>query len=156
MTPKKMPSTRSVTMKVNGKRMRIEKRVPAIKSRNHTPLGVDGASALLKPTNTLVAATSGTPTDDVASYLSPLERITNGPALPVLRFLLAQAKRTGKTVVEATREQISGSVNFTPRHVSRALAMLQAHGFLSRLDDNATVPRYQLNAVPVAPVKKSK
>ncbi len=138
-------------MKIKGKNRRITKTIPTQKPRNHAPLERAKKSVLSSPGDTLIAASTGTPSGDVAAYLKPLERIVNGPSVPVLRYLLTLAKKEGSDIVTASREQIAKEIDITTRHVSRALAALAEHGMIERMPDGGNLSRYKVNAVTATP-----
>ncbi len=109
-------------------------------------------NALTDPQGTVIVGTPATPAGDVACYLAPLDSISNGPNIPVLRYLATLAQGAQDRVVIADRENIAKAVRVSERHVSRALATLLQHGFITRVEPALRHHTYKVNLVPVYPL----
>lgn len=107
--------------------------------------------ALESPTLTIVAGTPTTPCHDMAAFLTPLDAITNGPNIPVLRYLLMCVQRQRGTFVRADRKAIAQAVQVSTRHVSRALAALIANGFIERVPHDSGGHTYVVRCVQLRP-----
>lgn len=108
-------------------------------------------SALTVPMPTTVAGTPRTPRGDVAAFLTPLDAISNGPNIPVLRYLVERAVKTKDNVVSVDRAEIAKAVFISERHVSRALAVLLDAEFIERVAGGDKHHTYKVNTVLVAP-----
>jgi len=108
-------------------------------------------NAIAAPEPTMVAGTPSTPCGDVAAFLTPLDAISNGPNIPVLRCLVERAAKTKDNIVSMDRAEIADIVQISERHVSRALSILLDAGFIERVAGGDKHHTYKVNTVNVKP-----